>query len=132
MSKVPKRARKPGRPCKLTPDVHGRIVAEVGRGAFPWVAARKYGISPSTFYLWMQLGDDGDPQYSEFSEDVHKAAAGARIEAETAVRRTRPVDWLRIGPGRDRGSTEPGWTDRQEVTRTDGGPIEHVIRIVRE
>jgi len=129
---MPRAKRKVGRPCKLTPEVHGAIVANVGRGAFAWVAARAAGICPATFHLWMQKGDAGDPDFSEFSEDVHKAAAGARLEAEAAVRKGRPVDWLRLGPGRDRGGGEPGWTERQEVTGTDGGPIEHVIRIVRE
>lgn len=124
--------RKPGRPCKLTPEVHGKIVGEVGRGIFPWVAARMAGIAPRTFYEWMAAGDADDPRFAQFAHDVHQAAAQARGEAEAAVRQQRPIDWLRIGPGRDRGGTEPGWTERTEVTGVDGAPLEVIVRVVRE
>src|SRR5665809_23115 len=42
------------RPCKLTPERQERIVAGLRGGAFAEVAARAAGVSPSTFYVWLE------------------------------------------------------------------------------
>jgi len=111
VSVMPASSRRTGRKTKLTPEIHQRIVAYIRAGAFDWVAAQACGIVSSTFYLWLQQGDAGDPQFLEFSEDVRRARAASRLAAEVEFRKDDPQFWLRCGPGKDRPG-EPGWTDR--------------------
>lgn len=113
-----------GRPTKLTPDVHQRIVAYIRAGAFAWVAAEAAGVSKSSFHRWLQRGErEGRGRYFDFGEEVRQAQAQARVAAETEVRKSSPATWLRYGPGRDRPG-EPGWTDQRQVTGPDGGPLQ--------
>jgi hypothetical protein len=114
--------RKPGRPSKLTAEIHEGIVAKVHAGAFPYVAAQAMGVSPRTFYRWMSDGEAGRRPFRQFWQDVRAAAAEARATAEEQVRRTDPFRWLRYGPGRERPG-EPGWTESTQVSGPDGGPI---------
>lgn len=120
-----------GRPSKLTPELQAKIVAGVRLGAFPSIAARAAGIGSSTFYRWMQAGERGRKRFREFREEVGRAAAEARQAAEWEVRKTNPLAWLRYGPGRSKPG-RPGWTDAKEITGEDAGPVQHVVRIVRE
>ncbi len=113
-----------GRPGKLTPEVHQRIVAFIRAGSFAWVAAEAAGVSKSTFHRWLQRGEqEGSEPYCEFADEVRQAQAQARVAAETEVRRAQPLAWLRYGPGRDR-PAEPGWTEQRQVTGPDGGPLQ--------
>lgn len=114
-----------GRPTKLTPEVHQRIVAFIRSGAFAWVAAEAAGISKTTFHRWIQQGEaETRGRYYDFAEDVRQAKAQARVAAEIEVRKLSPATWLRFGPGRDR-PEEPGWTDQRQLTGPDGG---HVLK----
>lgn len=131
----PKRKPKPGgRPSKCTPAVTQAIAGHVRRGMPRERAAIRAGVSPTTFYRWMQ---DGETQtrgpYREFREAVQGAEAelleklvGAVVD--TALDANTPAD-----PGtRLRAQTYmlsnrfPGeFTTRQEVRHEgkDGGPI---------
>ncbi len=109
-----------GRPTKLTPEVHRQVVAYFRAGSFEWVAAEAAGVSKSTFHRWLQRGaTETRGAYHAFAEEVRQAKAQARVAAETEVRRTNPVAWLRYGPGRER-PDEPGWTERQQHEVTHG------------
>lgn len=116
--------RKRGRRTLLTPDVQERILEAIRGGAFAWVAAQAAGISPSTFHEWIARGEGSDPDrpctpaYAEFAAQVRAAEAQARIEAEIAVKRDRPLEWLRCGPGRS-APGHPGWTNMGERTTAD-------------
>jgi len=79
----------------------------------------------------MQAGERETKRFREFREDVERAAAEARQAAEWEVRKTNPLAWLRYGPGRDRPG-KPGWTDAKQITGEDAGPVEHIVRVVRE
>ncbi len=104
-----------GRKLRLTPEVQETVVASIREGSFAWIAARAAGISESTFYRWLDLGEQGIEPFREFREQVEAAHAQARSSAEAEVRRTNPLAWLRFGPGRERAG-RPGWTeDRQQI-----------------
>jgi hypothetical protein len=47
--------------------------------------------------------------YRNFADAVRQAVAQARLSAEIAVHKARPLDWLRSGPGKET-PTAPGWT----------------------
>ena len=103
-----------GRRTKLTLELQDQIVRFICGGAFDHVAAQAAGIGPSTFYRWLERGEQ-QPRgpYAGFRTAVLDARAQARAGAEIEVHRDNPLAWLRYGPGRDR-LGEPGWTDRQE------------------
>ena len=61
----------------------------------------------------MDRGKSGRRPYSELLEKVRIAHATARCEAETRVFNEKPLEWLRLGPGRSR-PDEPGWTETPE------------------
>jgi len=64
-----------GRPCKLTPEVHQRIVQFLRHGNSQRAAAEAAGITESTLQLWLAQGASGNNRFSEFSEDCKKAQA---------------------------------------------------------
>jgi 1,6-anhydro-N-acetylmuramate kinase len=115
-----------GRKTKLSSELQAKICGYIRAGAYDWVAAQACGIDPATFRRWMHAGGQGSPLYAEFCAEVMRAKTEARVVAENAVFKNAPFNWLRFGPGRERPG-EPGWTQSQEVTGPEGGPIELVI-----
>ena len=126
-------ARTPMLKALLTDGTVDKIVTAVRGGAFPYVAARAFGVPRVTHYRWMEAGERGAPLYREYWAKVSEAAAAARWQAEVEVRRENPLAWLRYGPGRER-PDEPGWTERSEhaVNGTDGGPVRVVVEVVHD
>jgi len=112
------------RKTRCTPDLIEAISDRVCNGSFPYVAAQSCGIPQSTFYGWMKLGEEGTKPYSDLSDKVKTAQAEARKDAESRVFLQRPLEWLRLGPGRST-PEEPGWTDVADnsVTVNLNGPV---------
>jgi hypothetical protein len=95
----------------LTAEVQRTITAYIRAGAFPHVAAAAAGLPRSVFERCLHKGrlPRGRRRYREFHDAVLQAVAQARIRAEAAVFKSKPLDWLRSGPGRET-SGSPGWT----------------------
>lgn len=95
----------------LTAAVQQNIAAYIRAGGFPHVAAAAAGITRSDFERWLRKGRraGAKPRYRAFHETILQATAQARLRAEAAVFKNRPLDWLRSGPGRETASN-PGWT----------------------
>lgn len=119
-----------GQPTKLTPKVQNDVCAFIRAGMWDHRAAESAGIGRSTFYLWLQRGGaQRRGIYREFLDEVTKASAQAAGYAETRVYQEKPLEWLRVGPGRDRPGA-PGWTDSAEV-KVQGQMTERVeVRVV--
>lgn len=124
-----------GRHTKLDEETADIIVEWIGKGAYDWVAAQAAGITPNTFRNWMQREPKGegfeeeDDMFTAFQNRVRKARAQVRAQAEAAVFKDAPFNWLRFGPGRERPG-EPGWTDSTAITGGDGSDLQ--IRVVYE
>jgi hypothetical protein len=86
-------------------------VAFIRAGGFPEIAAEAAGVPRRTFERWLRQGRRGDcaSAYRAFACAVMQAAAQARLNAEIATRDSRPLDWLRYGPGKQSVHTA-GWT----------------------
>ena len=75
------------RPTKLTPEIHVGIVTLVQYGVHPDVAAGAFGVGRSTFFEWMERGEDTDPrrpsvpEYVTFADDIR----AAEFQAESAL-----------------------------------------------
>ena len=106
------------RKTRLTREVIDAIVHRIGNGSFPYVAAQSVGIPKSTFYAWMQKGENGRGVYRELWDKVRTAAAEARTDAEARVFEDNPFAWLRYGPGRER-PDEPGWTESPKTVQVE-------------
>lgn len=64
------------RRCRLTPVIHKALVKAIRNGVHKDTAARLVGIGVSTFYAWIQAGDNGaDADKKEFAENIKKAEA---------------------------------------------------------
>jgi hypothetical protein len=95
----------------LTDALAQQIVAYIRVGGFPHVAAEAAGVPRATFEKWRKRGQRSDaPEiYRNFSTSVRQAIAQARLTAELAALKGRPLDWLRCGPGKET-TRNPGWT----------------------
>ena len=114
------------RRTELTPEVEDKIVTAIRGGCTYRVAAQLAGISESTFYNWIKLGEEGRSPYAEFLAAVQKA--NAEIQAKLTLQfsmaakrdwhaardflaRRWPGDWSE-GPKAARGREGPPMEDR--------------------
>jgi hypothetical protein len=96
---------------QLTAAVQQNIVAFIRAGGFPHVAAEAAGIPHEVFEQWRRQGEGSRAakKYSDFALAIRQAVAQARLGAELSVRESKPLDWLRNGPGRET-PERSGWT----------------------
>jgi|LakMenEpi03Aug12_release.lakeMendotaPanAssembly.Ray.scaffolds.fasta_scaffold360217_2 transposase len=116
-----------GRPLKLTPTLQDKICNAIAAGSYSEIAARYAGVSSTTFYKWMALGDgdNAESPYREFREAVENARATSEVRnigliqqaanngtwqaAAWYLERTSPARW--------------GRRSALEVSGTEGGAI---------
>lgn len=86
---------KPGRPSKLTPEVHAAIVDKMRAGSFLDHAARLSGVHPSTVHRWLEQGDpeDAPEPYASFAADFRQAEAEAEETAKEQLRTWGGTEW---------------------------------------
>ena len=82
-----------GRPAKLTDAVQDKIVSAIRAGNYAETAAAYAGIAKTTYYRWMQQGEDGRPRYREFRDAIRAAESEAEVYAATVLRKAMPDDW---------------------------------------
>ncbi len=94
-----------------TPELQQTIVAYIRAGGMPHVAAEAAGLPRAMFEAWLRRGrrPAAPAELRAFADAVRQARAQARLGAEIAVFKGRPLDWLRSGPGKET-PTNPGWT----------------------
>jgi len=97
-------------PLPLTAALQEIITAYARAGGFVESAAEAAGVPAAVFADWMHQGErpDAHPPFADFARAVRAAQAQGRLRAEIDVRESRPLDWLRYGPGRD-SARLPGW-----------------------
>jgi hypothetical protein len=94
-----------------TAELTKTITAYLVAGGTPHVAAGAAGVPRSIYRHWLKRGrgPDADPACRHFSAAVRQAHAQSRLDAEVAVRKSKPLDWLRYGPGKG-SARRPDWT----------------------
>ena len=101
----------PAKRLPLTPEVEKMILAYIRAGGYAHVAAEAAGIPREVFEEWMRKGEAkrSIKLYRPFAEAVRQAEAQARLNAEVAALKNKPMDWLKAGPGKETTAT-PGWS----------------------
>jgi hypothetical protein len=104
-----------------------KIVAFIRAGGYPNVAAEAAGLPREVFARWRARGRrrDAPLAYREFERAICEAEAHARLDTEVIVRKDKPLDWLKAGPGKDC-ADNPGWTNpgKPRTTSADGADLE--------
>jgi hypothetical protein len=111
-----------------TPELQQVIVAYIRAGGFAHVAAEAAGVPRERFGRWLELGGRarGRKEYRLFREAVRQAQAQARLAAEIAVFKNRPLDWLKCGPGKD-APAYPGWSTAAKPQPVAGANRSHSL-----
>jgi hypothetical protein len=106
---------------RLTLALQEKIVAFIRAGGFAHVAAEAAGLPRELFARWLARGEraDAPANYRAFARAVREAEAQARLQAELNVRKDKPLDWLKAGPGKA-SADKPGWGSPGK----DKGPVE--------
>lgn len=83
-----------GRPCKLTPEVHQRIVQFLRHGNSQKAAAEAAGITERTMQNWLEKGEASSrSRFFQFFQDCKKA------QAEWQASMVRVVERHAVGAG---------------------------------
>lgn len=83
-----------GRPSKLTPERHKRIVELIEAGNYPETAAGACGVNRATYYVWMAKGREAKSgRYKDFHDDVVRAREAAEADLVAMVKLAAVEDW---------------------------------------
>jgi hypothetical protein len=117
-----------GQKTKLTSIMQDRICQLLRAGCYAERAAAASGIDQSTFYRWLQRGEqEEDGLYREFRDAVKSAEAEAEARAVTIIQLAMPGDWKAAMTWLERKFPER-WARRErmhlEHTGPGGGPMQ--------
>lgn len=87
------------------PHHYGRMISAIMLGASVPACLMFIGVNRLLLAQWRQLGlidlsNDHDTLFARFVNDINFAATIPYLDAEIAVHRKDPLEWLRTGPGR--------------------------------
>lgn len=87
-------SQKTGRRSKLTPEVQERICKVIRAGNYAYITAGYAGIRETTFYRWMEQGEEQKTgRRQEFREAVKAAEREAEIRAVATVQQPMGKSW---------------------------------------
>lgn len=89
--------RKTGRPTKFTEAARHKLLDAIRQGHHMEPACGIAGISYRAFRDWMAAGEQGDPTYAQFSQDVHQAEAIAEQTLVGRILTASETDWRPAG-----------------------------------
>ena len=116
------------RQCKLTPETQEKIVSAIAEGNYLETAAAIGGVSATTFFRWLQEGEQATAGLKrDFWEAVKKAEAEAEALRVSRISKAgKDGNWQADAWYLERRYPER-WGKRiqQEITGKDGGPMQH-------
>lgn len=120
-----------GRPTKLTTEVQDRIIQALKAGNYIETAAEYAGIGKTTFYRWMEQGEQASQGiYREFRDAVMRARAEAEARSVALIQKAAPDDWRAAAWWLERAFPDR-WGPRQKLEHSgpEGGPIPAEVRV---
>jgi transposase len=116
-----------GRPTKLTPEKHDKIVELVRAGNYVDTASAVAGVAEQTFYVWMSKGEGEKARspYKEFREAITAARAEAEARMVLVVQRAaNDGSWQAASWYLERTKQAKfGKQNRVELTGAEGGAV---------
>lgn len=82
-----------GRPSKISPEIHTKIVGLLKAGNYLETASAVAGIDPKNLRAWIRKGARGIEPYRQFAEDVDQAMAESEGAALAMLRAHGRKDW---------------------------------------
>lgn len=122
----PAKRRRPGQPCKLTPELSRKICDAIRMGCSLTVAARCVGVSLDSLQRWRTLGPQGKEPYASFLRDYEQAEAECKQTLLTIMYAAAPSDYRAA-----RDVLRMRWPDEfgQRFDRFDGQGVTFIIEI---
>jgi hypothetical protein len=128
-----------GRPTKLTSE----RITEVANNIYPSgnyfeVACELAGISATTGYAWLAIGEGRAPNTTKTSIKLFREFSDAVRNSEAKAENAAVIQWRTAFSGDWRAAAEylsrrfpTRWkkVERQEVTGADGGDIKHSLTV---
>ncbi len=134
----PKPKKKGGRPTKLTPEVQEQVCTAIRAGNTFEAAAAYGGISPASFYSYMDKGRQSyekgkrRTKFTEFLEEVTRAKSTAEVALVANINKAGDKDWRAHAFLLERRNPEDwGRRDRIKADITESGTVRKVIVIKR-
>jgi transposase len=124
---------KRGRPTKLTPELHQRIITFLGSGAYLETAAAAAGCSKQSLYDWMKRGArEKEGIHRDFLDAVEKAQATAEIRDVALIAKAAERNWQAAAWRLERrAAIRWGRQDRMKLEGEDGGPVQVTVNFSR-
>lgn len=117
-----------GRPTKLTPDKHDRIITALKAGNYFETAARYAGVDPSTAHRWLNRGKDEDAptEYQEFRNAVESARAEAEARNVALIQQAANTGTWQAAAWFLERTAHQRWGRKQslEVSGAGGEPVQ--------
>ena len=127
-----------GRPTKLTPEVRDLIVDGINAGLTFGLTCARAGVSPATFYRWLDRGETAKSGvFREFCDTVSRAKADSALRLVSQITLQAPTDWRAAAFLLERRFPDD-YGKRSEITGKDGGPVkveaktQHVFQPTQE
>ncbi len=123
-----KNSKKVGRKTKLTPKLQRALSDILEQGNFVSTACHAVGVGESTFYRWMDNGEQAAKgEYKEFWDAIKKAQSKGEMEAVSLIQKAaKDGTWQAAAWFLERAFPERWSRNRLEVDRKDkaGEPIQ--------
>lgn len=87
------RRRVAGRPSKISPEIHAKIVGLLKAGNYLETASAVAGIDPKNLRAWIRKGARGIEPYRQFAADVEHAMGECEAIAVAMLRGHGRKDW---------------------------------------
>ena len=86
-----------GRPSKLTDTVKARLVQAITSGNYHDAACTYAGISPRSFYYWLEKGSTATSgEYKDFYDSIQEAEAACELRMVGQWQQHMNKDWRAI------------------------------------
>jgi transposase len=117
-----------GRPSKLTPQVHDKIITAIKAGNYLDTAARYAGVDPGTVHRWIAKGKDeqAPDEYRQFREAIESARAEAEARNVALIQQAANAGTWQAAAWYLERTAHQRWGRKQslEVSGQGGEPVQ--------
>lgn len=112
--------------CKLTPEITEIIVQNIEKGNSYETASQAVGICRKTLYNWIERGEKGEPDFTQFIQQIKKARAKSEMRHVEVIEKAMDKNWQASAWWLERTNKEQ-WGQRQDIKMEHAGQIDTTI-----